>query len=346
MGGPMDGVRVVEIGVWVAGPAAGGILADWGADVVKIEPPTGDPARTFQRMLGGDMPNNPIFELDNRSKQSIVLDLRTQAGRDIALEPSMGRSLPLQHPPNALIASASAMTRSRHETTAHLCDRHGYGLEGPDANRAAYDIAAFWARSGIASLLTAPDSDHLSTRGMGDHSVGLSTAAAISAALFARERTGEGQMVSTSFLRQGVYTIGFDLNMVLGWGLTTCGRHAPRDGQSGDQQLHGREGRRFGSSARRRTALAAACACGRSSRMASRRTLLDSRARAQKHGVDRRDSIASSRRRRSTNGPRYSPQRTTSSGRRSTPSPTCSPILSWPTRAGWSWCPTDRPVRR
>src|SRR6185369_405785 len=75
MPGPLEGIRVVELGVWVAGPAAGGILADWGADVIKIEPPTGDPARTFQSMLGGDMPSNPPFELDNRSKRSIVLDV-------------------------------------------------------------------------------------------------------------------------------------------------------------------------------------------------------------------------------------------------------------------------------
>src|SRR5690349_10324140 len=83
--GPLAGVRVVEIGVWVAGPAAGGILADWGADVIKIEPPTGDPARTFQRMLGGDLPSNPPFELDNRSKRSVALDLTTAAGREVAL---------------------------------------------------------------------------------------------------------------------------------------------------------------------------------------------------------------------------------------------------------------------
>ena len=63
--------------MWVAGPAAGGILADWGADVVKIEPPRGRPgARRSSAMLGGDMPNNPVFELDNRCKRSIVLDLR------------------------------------------------------------------------------------------------------------------------------------------------------------------------------------------------------------------------------------------------------------------------------
>ena len=87
MPGPLSGVKVVEIGVWVAGPAAGGVLADWGADVVKIEPPgIGDPARTFARMLGADLPWNPIFENDNRSKRSITLDLGKPAAREIALE--------------------------------------------------------------------------------------------------------------------------------------------------------------------------------------------------------------------------------------------------------------------
>src|ERR1700732_4166803 len=84
MAGPMEGINVIELGVWVAGPATGGLLADWGADVVKIEPPTGDPARQFQAMLGADLPFNPPFELDNRGKRSIVLDLATDAGRGVA----------------------------------------------------------------------------------------------------------------------------------------------------------------------------------------------------------------------------------------------------------------------
>ena len=86
MAGPMEGVKVVELGVWVAGPAAGGILADWGADVVKIEPPTGDPARMFGRMLGIEDGSSPPFEMDNRGKRSIVLDLTTDDGRATALE--------------------------------------------------------------------------------------------------------------------------------------------------------------------------------------------------------------------------------------------------------------------
>lgn len=86
MPGPLEGVNIVELGVWVAGPAAGGILADWGADVVKIEPPTGDPGRAFGRMLGLDFDSNPPFEMDNRSKRSIVLDLTTDDDRRTAFE--------------------------------------------------------------------------------------------------------------------------------------------------------------------------------------------------------------------------------------------------------------------
>lgn len=223
MPGPMDGVKVVEIGVWVAGPAAGGILADWGADVVKIEPAVGDPARTFQRMLGGDMPNNPPFELDNRSKRSIVLDLADDAGREVALDLLAEADVFLTNLRIGALERIGLDYDTLHERFPGLIYAHisGYGREGDDADRAAYDIAAFWARSGIAALLTPPGGNPPFQRGgMGDHSVGLSAAAAVSAALFARERNGEGQLVSTSLLRQGVYTIGFDLNVALLWGLS------------------------------------------------------------------------------------------------------------------------------
>ena len=217
----MAGVRVVELGVWIAGPAAGGVLADWGGDVVKIEPPTGDPARTFQRMLGGDMPNNPVFELDNRSKRSIVIDLSTPAGLEIGLELIDGADVFLTNVRGDALARIgldpdTLMARNPRLIYGHIT---GYGSEGPDANRAAYDIAAFWARSGIAHLLAPPGGALPFQRGgMGDHSTGVQFAGAVSAALFARERTGEGQVVTSSLLRQGVYTIGFDLNLVLGWG--------------------------------------------------------------------------------------------------------------------------------
>src|SRR5690348_18307958 len=86
MAGPLEGVNVVELGVWIAGPAAGGILADWGADVVKIEAPDGDPARMFGRMLGIEDGTSPPFEMDNRSKRSVVLDVGSDDGRATAAE--------------------------------------------------------------------------------------------------------------------------------------------------------------------------------------------------------------------------------------------------------------------
>jgi len=215
MPGPMEGVKVVEMGVWVAGPAAGGILADWGADVVKIEPPgLGDPCRLFKAMLGADLPFNPIFEMDNRSKRSIVIDLSLDEGGELALE--------LIDRADVFVTNVrmSALVRLGldHETLTARCPRlvyasiSGYGLTGPDADRAAYDIAGFWARSGIAASLTSPGQHPPFQRGgMGDHNAGLAAVAAVSAALFSREKSGRGQLVSTSLLREGLYTLSFDL---------------------------------------------------------------------------------------------------------------------------------------
>ena len=85
MPGPMEGIKVVEMGVWVAGPSAAVILCGWGADVIKIEPPTGDPFRgLFASALGAAIPVNPPFEIDNRGKRSVCLNLDNEGGRAIA----------------------------------------------------------------------------------------------------------------------------------------------------------------------------------------------------------------------------------------------------------------------
>ncbi len=221
MPGPLEGIRVVELGVWVAGPAAGGILADWGADVIKIEPPTGDPARSFQSMLGGDMPTNPPFELDNRSKRSIVLDVTNDEDRATALELIATADVFLTNiRVDALqrigLDPETLMARDERLVYALVT---GFGLQGPDAGKAAYDIAAFWSRAGIAALLTPPGGDPPFQRGgMGDHTMGMTGASMICAALVGRNTTGKGQLVTTSLLRQGAYTIGFDLNVYLMWG--------------------------------------------------------------------------------------------------------------------------------
>lgn len=218
MAGPVEGIKVVELGVWVAGPATGGILADWGADVIKIEPPSGDPGRLFGRMLGCDLGVNPPFEMDNRSKRSIVLDVTTEAGHGTALELLSDADVFITNVRSGALQRLGLDYESVAATNPRLVYGliTGYGNSGPDADRAAYDVAAFWSRGGIAHLLTRPgDTPPFQRGGMGDHSAGMTLAAAVCAALLARERTGSGQLVTTSLYRQGAYTVSFDLNTYL-----------------------------------------------------------------------------------------------------------------------------------
>ena len=234
MSGPMEGIKVVEMGVWVAGPSAAAILCDWGADVVKIEPPTGDPFRgLFASALGASVPINPPFEIDNRGKRSICMNLETEQGRALAqrfvdeadvfvsnMRPRVCEQFGLSYDE----------VRARNPRIVY-CQVTGHGADSPDANRASYDIGAFWSRAGVGASLTPPDGTIPQQRGgMGDHMTGLSAAAAISAALFKRERTGEGQRVAASLVRTGVYMMGWDysLEMRIGAKTTPYDRfHAP-----------------------------------------------------------------------------------------------------------------------
>ncbi len=222
MPGPLEGVKVVELGMWVAGPACAGILADWGADVIKLEPPgIGNPARTYQALFGEVMPDNPVFEMDNRAKRSLAVDLRVPEGQALALELLDDADVFVTNLRRSALERWGIGPDEMLERNPGLVYQliTGYGLEGDDADRPAYDIGGFWARSGVAGLLRAPDGPLPFQRGgMGDHPTGSSTAGAVCAALVARARTGEGQLVSTSLVRQGVYTIGFDLSVTLGWG--------------------------------------------------------------------------------------------------------------------------------
>ena len=214
----LDGVRVVELGVWVAGPGAGGVLADWGADVIKVEAPAGDPMRRMLALAGGgreDLPSPP-FDLDNRGKRSVVLSLPEQA--DVM---------------DRLLSTADVfLTNLRPDAVARLgldpsvvCAAHprlvyasvtGYGRQGPDAGRAGYDVGAFWARSGLAAMAVPPDSPQLHFRGgVGDHVTAITTVAGILGALLERERTGRGRLVETSLLRTGIWTLGWDLGLAM-----------------------------------------------------------------------------------------------------------------------------------
>lgn len=224
--GPMQGIKVVELGIWVAGPACGGILADWGAEVIKVEALTGDPFRGmsiyFEALTGKS--ENPPFEMDNRGKRSIGLDYTTEGGKQVLLDLIAQADVFVTN----LRRGALARAGLDHETLTAMFPKlvyasvTGMGLDGPEADRAAYDVGMFWARSGVAAALTPPGAQVPYQRGgMGDHMTGLAAAAGVSAALFERSRTGKGGLVATSLMRIGSYMLSWDLNLALRFGFPT-----------------------------------------------------------------------------------------------------------------------------
>jgi crotonobetainyl-CoA:carnitine CoA-transferase CaiB-like acyl-CoA transferase len=222
MPGPLEGIRVVEMGFWVAGPGAAGILADWGAEVIKIEPPEGDPMRgMFLNAAGIDVPINPPFELDNRGKRSIGLNLQHADGRAIAHQLLGAADVFVTNlRPSALKKFGLSYDDLRQLNSKLVyCHLTGYGLVGDDKDRPAYDVGAYWSRAGIAWSLVPEGTEPPQQRGgMGDHTTALAAVGAVCAALLARQRTGAGQLVSTSLLRTGMYVLGWDLNIRLRFG--------------------------------------------------------------------------------------------------------------------------------
>lgn len=219
MAGPLEGIRVVELGFWVAGPAAAGILADWGAEVVKLEPPTGDPMRgLFLTAAGIDVPINPPFELDNRGKRSVALNLQTPEGLAAARRLIERADVLVTNLRMGALARAGLDFPTLHAINRRLvyCNLTGYGTQGPDRDRPAYDVGAFWARAGVGMSLAPKGGEPPQQRGgMGDHTTAIAAAGAVCAALVARQRTGAGQFVSTSLLRTGAYVVGWDVNIRL-----------------------------------------------------------------------------------------------------------------------------------
>jgi crotonobetainyl-CoA:carnitine CoA-transferase CaiB-like acyl-CoA transferase len=222
MSGPLQGVKVIEMGLWVAGPAATGLMADWGADVIKVEPPAGDPQRFVFGALGvADQKGVPPFEIDNRGKRSVVLDLRN--------DDDLQKMFALLEEADVFVSNVRPAGLARMGLDPDSLTKRfprliygqltGYGTSGPDVDKAGYDIGAFWSRSGLAHTTVAPDELPPAIRsGQGDHTTGLSMAAGVMAALFDRERTGTGRVVSTSLLRTGIYTLGWDVGVYLRFG--------------------------------------------------------------------------------------------------------------------------------
>jgi crotonobetainyl-CoA:carnitine CoA-transferase CaiB-like acyl-CoA transferase len=218
--GPLKGTRLVELAMWAAGPMVGGILADWGADIIKIEPPDGDPFRALNATLGreGENTQNSIeFMVNNRAKRSIVLDVRTEEGRAIALELIQKADVFLTN----LRSNALERMKLDYETVRQsaprliYCHVTGYGASGEWRDRAAYDVGAFFARAGVAATLLPPGDEPMMRCGaFGDYYTAMAAAGGVCAALVERAQTGKGQRVLASLLRTGAYAISAHLDRI------------------------------------------------------------------------------------------------------------------------------------
>ena len=214
MSKPMDGVRVIELAAWTFVPAAGAVLAEWGADVIKVEHPEGgDPQRGL--ISSGMIPGGPgrcnyLIEQPNHNKRSIGIDLKNPQGRDVLLELCRNADVFLTNWLPGPRSRARLDVDDIRAVNPHIIyvRGSGQGAHGPDADKGGYDGSAFWARSGVADALTQAPGDHfgpVQSPAFGDLAGAQTIAGGVAAALFRRERTGETSVVDISLLGLGMW---------------------------------------------------------------------------------------------------------------------------------------------
>ena len=211
----LAGVRVLELAQWIFVPSTAALLADLGAEVIKVEHPEfGDPARGLRTQgLGGSV--NLTVEQNNRGKRSVGLDLKAPGGRELLLRLVKGCDVFMtSFRPGALDRLDLGVEALREVNPKLIYARgHGLGVRGPEANRPAYDMSVFWSRGGVADALTAPGAERPVAQrpGFGDHTSALNLAFGIAAALFRRERSGEPSVVDVSLLSTVMWVLSSDV---------------------------------------------------------------------------------------------------------------------------------------
>eukprot|EP01062_Namystynia_karyoxenos_P064983 TRINITY_DN5819_c0_g2_i1.p1 TRINITY_DN5819_c0_g2~~TRINITY_DN5819_c0_g2_i1.p1 ORF type:complete len:448 (+),score=135.61 TRINITY_DN5819_c0_g2_i1:191-1345(+) len=214
----LNGVRIVELATVIAAPSATAVLADYGADVIKVEEPAGDYFRKEAIVLTRDKPHGPLFENVNRGKRSVVLDLKKEADKE-----TMKRLLATA---DVFVTNVRPAALERlgfdYETLHRLYPRlvyahlHAWGMEGPNKDMPGYDAGAFFAATGMQDLLR-PNDEADPPRypgGFGDLATSMQLVAGIGLALFHRERTGLGQLVDACLYRCGIWMLGCPLTVV------------------------------------------------------------------------------------------------------------------------------------
>ncbi|AMN47337.1 hypothetical protein ACG33_09560 [Steroidobacter denitrificans] len=211
---PLAGIKVVEVSMWAFVPAAGAVLADMGAEVVKIEPHTGDPMRglTYQGIAPGTGGFTFLWDIFNRGKRSVAMDLNVEGATDV-----LHRLL--EDADVFLVSLLPSARRKLKIDIEDICSRHprliyavgsGQGAHGPEADKGGYDALSFWARGGVASAVTPDDSPHVllqPTGAFGDSISGAILAGGVAAALAQRAMTGKISVVDTSLLGTSMWVM-------------------------------------------------------------------------------------------------------------------------------------------
>ena len=206
------GLKVVDLASFIAGPGAAVILSDFGADVIKVEPPTGDTYRIVYKVPPQPRAqDNYAWHLDNRNKRGLALNLKSPDANKVLERLVKWADVLIVNTPHP----ARKRLKLSYEDVASwnprliYADLTGYGDNGPDADLPGFDFTAYWARSGLLALMRdagAPPT--LPIAGTGDHVTAVALYSAIVTGLYQRERTGKGSYVTTSLLASGVWSAG------------------------------------------------------------------------------------------------------------------------------------------
>ena len=214
-----SGLKVVDLASFIAGPGAAVILSDFGADVIKVEPPSGDTWRIGYKIppVARSTDNYP-WHLNNRNKRGLALDLKSPRAVEVLERLVKWADVLIVNTPQPARQKLKLAYEDVVQWNPRLiyADVTGYGDKGPDAALPGFDITAYWARSGLLSLTRdagAPPT--LPVAGSGDHATAVSLYSAIVTALYRRERTGKGSYVTTSLLASGVWACGVSVQAAL-----------------------------------------------------------------------------------------------------------------------------------
>ncbi|MCW3100770.1 MAG: CoA-transferase [Chthonomonadaceae bacterium] len=218
--GIFAGLKVIDCASFIAGPGAAAILSDFGAEVIKVEPPgIGDPMRyTYRVPPNPPAEQNYYWELPNRNKRGVALNLKSAGGADVLKRLIQSADVfVINFPPHVL----KALGLTYEEVSAVnprivYANLTGYGDHGPEANKPGYDITAFWARTGLMDQGRAAGAPPaLPVPGSGDLATATTLYAAIATGLYRREKTGKGCHVSTSLIAAGAWSAGIWLQAAL-----------------------------------------------------------------------------------------------------------------------------------